>query len=70
MNDLTHFRLLTAEEVAAMLQVKVSWVREKTRKRCPVTERIPHVRLGKYVRFNEQIVTEWMRNGCRPLPVK
>lgn len=50
-----------------MLQVKVSWIREKTRDRCPVKDQIPHIRLGKYVRFNEAEVTEWMENGCNPL---
>lgn len=70
MSENQTFRLLTVEEVAAMLQVKISWVRERTRERCPVSEQIPHIRLGKYVRFNEQVVSEWMRNGCRPLPAK
>jgi hypothetical protein len=37
-------RLLTAEQVADKLQVKVSWVHERTRERCPKTERIPHIR--------------------------
>lgn len=61
-------KLLTAEEVAAMLQVKPSWVHERTRERCPENQRIPCVRLpgGRYVRFNEQAIIEWMQNGCKP----
>ena len=42
MND----RLLDAREVAEWLGVPVSWVRESTR-----SGTIPHVRLGRYVRF-------------------
>ena len=38
--------LLTAEEVAALLQVTCAWVYAQTRKR-----RIPHLRLGRYVRY-------------------
>ena len=48
-------RLLTADEVADMLRVDKSWVYAATR-----SGRIPHIRLGRYVRFNEDAVTEWM----------
>lgn len=41
--------LLTVQEVAALLKVPVSWVYERTR-RCG-NERLPHVKVGKYVRF-------------------
>ena len=39
-------RLLTAGEVADLLQVKVSWVREATRE-----GRLPHICLGRYRRY-------------------
>jgi excisionase family DNA binding protein len=45
-------QLLTAQDVAALLRVPVSWVYERTRRRA--AERIPHVRVGKYVRFEPQ----------------
>jgi predicted DNA-binding transcriptional regulator AlpA len=62
-------RLLTADQVADMLQVKTSWVHERTRERCPESERIPSIRLpgGRYVRFNEDQIIEWMKNGCKPV---
>jgi hypothetical protein len=41
--------VLTAEELAALWRVPVSWVREQTRSRC--ADPIPHIRLGRYVRF-------------------
>ena len=41
--------LLTVQEVAALLRVPVSWVYERTRRRG--SERLPHVKVGKYVRF-------------------
>ena len=44
-------RLLTVEEVAALLRVPVSWVYGRMRKRSP--ERLPAYRLGKYWRFRE-----------------
>lgn len=45
-------QLLTVDEVAAMLKVSKSWVYEHTRTRgVPRGERFPHVKLGKYVRF-------------------
>lgn len=55
MND----RLLTAKEVAALLSVPPSWVLDHARART-----IPHVRLGRYVRFDEADVRAWL-NECR-----
>ncbi len=48
-------RLLTASEVAELLSVPVSWVREHTR-----NGRIPHVQLGHYVRYREETVVSWI----------
>ena len=57
--------LLTAEEVAALLQVTCSWVYAETRRR-----RIPHLRLGRYVRYRRSALTAWMedmeRSSTRP----
>ena len=47
--------LLTAQEVADMLHVQKSWVYLATR-----SNEIPHVRLGRYVRFDEQTVEKWI----------
>ena len=41
--------VLTAGELASRWRVPESWVREQTRSRC--VDPIPHVRLGRYVRF-------------------
>jgi excisionase family DNA binding protein len=41
--------LLTVHEVAALLRVPVSWVYERTRRRG--RERLPHIKMGKYLRF-------------------
>ncbi len=48
-------RLLDAEEVAAMLHVPVTWVRAESR-----AGRIPHVRLGRYVRYRRDAVLAWL----------
>jgi excisionase family DNA binding protein len=58
--------LLTAEEVAELLRVPLSWVYERTRKRG--VDRIPGFRLGKYWRFREADVLAWLdrqRVGAR-----
>src|SRR5271170_686180 len=51
-------QLLTVREVANILQVPVSWVYGRMRKRS--AERLPGYRLGKYWRFHEQEVLEWV----------
>jgi hypothetical protein len=43
--------LIDAEQLARKWNVPVSWVRDRTRGRTPREDRIPCVRLGRYVRF-------------------
>ena len=57
MND----RLLTAREVAEMLSVPVSWVRESTR-----SGAIPCVELGRYRRYRRGEVLAWLEACSRP----
>jgi predicted DNA-binding transcriptional regulator AlpA len=52
-------QLLTVVDVADMLQVPVSWVYGRMRKRS--REQLPGYRLGKYWRFREREVLEWVR---------
>lgn len=47
--------LLTADDVAALLRVTPAWVYAETRRR-----RIPHIRLGRYVRFRRSALEGWM----------
>jgi excisionase family DNA binding protein len=55
--------LLTVHEVAKLLQVPVSWVYGRTRKRS--LERIPCYRLGKYWRFRQDEVLAWVESQRR-----
>jgi excisionase family DNA binding protein len=48
-------RLMTAHEVAAVLQVARGWVYAATRR-----NEIPHVRLGRYVRYRRSAIEERM----------
>lgn len=51
--------LLTVEEVADILKVPKSWVYGRTRRRG--AERMPHIKIGKYLRFDEGTIREWIR---------
>jgi excisionase family DNA binding protein len=51
-------RLMTVQEVAEMLQVKPSWVYQRTRRRN--LNRIPGIRLGKYWRFKREEILGWI----------
>jgi excisionase family DNA binding protein len=46
--------LLTVHELAALLHVPASWIYERTRRRG--VDRLPFVKLGKYVRFEKSAV--------------
>jgi hypothetical protein len=52
--------LLTAEQLAAKLNLPPSWVRSRTRGRTPRDERIPSVELGRYRRFHWPTVQRWL----------
>ena len=54
-----HDELLTVTDVAGILKVPVSWVYYRTRRRG--MERIPHIKLGKYLRFSASEVREWLQ---------
>ena len=54
-------RLLDAKEVAVLLGVPESWVRESAR-----SGAIPHVRLGRYVRFDLIDVEVWIASCKHP----
>jgi excisionase family DNA binding protein len=50
--------LLTAKEVAQFLKVPLSWVYERCRQRS--SDRLPHVKLGKYLRFYKSDLLDYM----------
>jgi excisionase family DNA binding protein len=50
-------RLLEAKDVAELLSVPVGWVREHTR-----TGAIPHVPLGRYIRYDRGEVLAWVES--------
>ena len=58
-SDPVAFELLTVADIAALLKVPVSWVYGRTRRRG--ADRIPHFKLGKYLRFSEPEVLAWLR---------
>lgn len=50
--------LVGAADISRLLHVPVSWVYERTRRRG--IERLPHFKLGKYLRFSKEEVLEWL----------
>jgi len=56
-NEWDH-NLMTVAEAAQVLNVPISWVYDRTRKRGK--ERIPHIKLGKYLRFEIAAVRAWL----------
>jgi excisionase family DNA binding protein len=55
--------LLTVNDMATWLKVPRSWVYERTRRRRP--DRLPFVKLGKYVRFERGAVLEYLARQRR-----
>lgn len=57
--------LLTVDDVAAFLKVSRSWVYEHTRSRAPHMDRLPFVKIGKYVRFQSRAVQDFVARRSR-----
>jgi excisionase family DNA binding protein len=53
--------LLTVDEIAAALRVSRSWVYERVRKRG--RDKMPHIKIGKYLRFRLNEVRNWVDQG-------
>ena len=49
-------QLLTAGDVAELMRVTRAWVYAETRR-----DRLPHLRLGRYVRYRRAAIEAWMR---------
>lgn len=47
--------LLTADDVAALMRVTRAWVYAETRR-----DALPHLRLGRYVRYRRSAIEAWM----------
>jgi len=50
-------RLLTADDVAELLNMPVTWVRRATRE-----NQVPHLKLGTYRRYRREDVLAWMES--------
>lgn len=50
--------LVTPQEMAQILKIPVSWIYQHTRLG---QEAIPHIRMGKYVRFNPTEVIDFFK---------
>jgi excisionase family DNA binding protein len=50
-----HDQLLTADDVADLMQVTRAWVYAETRRNA-----LPHLRLGRYVRYRRAAIEGWM----------
>ena len=48
--------LVGIKEMAQKLDLPVSWLYSRTR-----TNEIPHYKIGKYVKFNESEVWDWIK---------
>jgi hypothetical protein len=50
---------LTAEEIAPLFGVSPNWLLRRTRPQIAGTDCVPHVRVGKLIRFNLDSLREW-----------
>jgi excisionase family DNA binding protein len=53
-------KLLTADEVASLMQVTPAWVYAECRRNA-----LPHLRLGRYVRFRRSAIDRWLDGSER-----
>ncbi len=56
-------QLLTADDVADLMRVTRAWVYAQTRRNA-----LPHLRLGRYVRYRRSAIEAWMQAVERQPP--
>lgn len=56
-------KLLSVDQLADRLNVPKSWIYARTRESGPET--IPRVKLGRYVRFDQRRVSDWIERRTR-----
>ena len=59
-------KFLNVQELAEKLNVPVSWIYDRTRRGSP--DSIPHYKVGKYLRFAEEEVIDYLRFKCVDTP--
>jgi excisionase family DNA binding protein len=52
--------LLDAEAVAEMVGMSKDWIYAEAR-----ADRIPHIKLGRYTRFRQEAIEDWIRQQER-----
>ena len=57
-SDMEQVNLIGPGEMAKILGVPISWIYQRTRKG---QEAIPHIKMGKYVRFNSGDVLNFLK---------
>ncbi len=57
-------RFLNVQELAEMLGVPITWIYDRTRQGGP--ERLPHYKVGKYIRFAQDEIAEYLRHKGQP----
>lgn len=57
--------LLTIQDLSERLRVRKSWIYARTMPRGASKDRIPSIRLGKYLRFDPEKVEEWIANHSK-----
>jgi excisionase family DNA binding protein len=55
--------ILTPKELSKRLKVPLSWIYEKSRERGIHGRALPVLRCGRYLRFDWNAVSEWLRRG-------
>lgn len=55
--------LLTVDEIARKLNISVSWIYSNAREKGDNS--IPHLKIGKYIRFQEDDVRQWLEKQQR-----
>lgn len=56
-------KLLSVKELSSVLNVPRSWIYDRTRRGGP--DSIPHYKIGKYLRFSEPEVREYLKHAER-----
>lgn len=59
LDDVVDDRLMTTKDLADLLQVSEKWVYKAVGEK-----QIPHLRIGRFVRFRRDIIEDWINGSA------
>lgn len=53
-------RFLTPDQLYEKYSFGKDWQAKRRSKSCPINDRIPFIKLGRFIRYDEEVIEKWL----------